>query len=235
VTSTRTCPSCHVESTEPDFCSSCGRVFGRAESAARSRKIEPTAGTAGTTSAHHCGNCGADRIPGHGFCEVCGMNFATGEVPQPPQPPRPVVAGRGVVRSSGWYAVVGADLAFFESNRAEKGSKVTFPKDLAPTEVALEADRVLVGRARSADERLMVLNVAELTGDPGISRVHAVLTARHDDSWAVEDTGSKNGTWVNADRARLAPRTQVVVGDGDRIRLGAFSVITMRRKAGVTA
>ena len=66
----------------------------------------------------------------------------------------------------------------------------------------------------------------DLTGppaDPGVSRLHAVL----DRNWSVIDSGSPNGILVNG--RQVPPGQAVPLRDGDRIHLGAWTVITITR------
>ena len=68
----------------------------------------------------------------------------------------------------------------------------------------------------------------DLTGpptDPGISRLHVVLIAGADGNWAALDPGSENGTLVNG--REIATGVPVPLHDGDRIHLGAWTVITI--------
>jgi pSer/pThr/pTyr-binding forkhead associated (FHA) protein len=70
----------------------------------------------------------------------------------------------------------------------------------------------------------------DLTGpplDPGISRLHAVLVARPDLGWSVIDPGSENGTQVND--KEIPTGVPVPLRDGDRIHLGAWTVITISK------
>ena len=64
--------------------------------------------------------------------------------------------------------------------------------------------------------------------DPGISRLHAILLARPDGSWAVADPGSENGTKVND--VEIATDVPVPLADGDCIFLGAWTAITIARQ-----
>jgi len=50
--------------------------------------------------------------------------------------------------------------------------------------------------------------------DPGMSKVHCRVVGREDE-WAVQDAGSKNGTFVNDKRIRRRR-----LEDGDMIRVG---------------
>jgi pSer/pThr/pTyr-binding forkhead associated (FHA) protein len=68
----------------------------------------------------------------------------------------------------------------------------------------------------------------DLTGpplDPGISRLHAVLIADPVMGWSVIDPGSENGTIVNG--TEIPTGVRVPLHDGDRIHLGAWTLITV--------
>jgi pSer/pThr/pTyr-binding forkhead associated (FHA) protein len=69
----------------------------------------------------------------------------------------------------------------------------------------------------------------DLTGppaDPGISHLHAVLIAQPDGGWSVLDPGSSNGTQVNG--ADIETGVAVALNPGDRISLGAWTVLTLQ-------
>jgi pSer/pThr/pTyr-binding forkhead associated (FHA) protein len=72
----------------------------------------------------------------------------------------------------------------------------------------------------------------DLTGppaDPGVSHLHAVLIAEPDGTWAVLDPGSANGTVVNS--GEIVTGVRVPLHDGDRICVGAWTVLTMQAPA----
>ncbi len=76
-----------------------------------------------------------------------------------------------------------------------------------PQLVALDTDRVTLGRASSND--------IALSGDSAVSRRHAVFE-RYPAGWCVRDLGSSNGTYVNGqkiDGAWLEPDDEIVVGE----------------------
>lgn len=74
--------------------------------------------------------------------------------------------------------------------------------------VALEADRIVLGRAPGSD-----LHIA---WDPRVSGVHAYLE-RRGASWVIEDDGlSRNGTFVDGERLR----GQRTLRDGEVIQVG---------------
>ena len=60
-----------------------------------------------------------------------------------------------------------------------------------------------------------------------MSRLHAVLIAGPDRAWSVIDSGSPNGIQVNG--KDVPPGQQVPLRDGDRIHLGAWTMITITR------
>ena len=69
----------------------------------------------------------------------------------------------------------------------------------------------------------------DLTGppaDPGVSHLHAVLIAAEDGGWTVFDPGSANGTLVNG--REMAAGSRLRLRDGDRICVGAWTMLTIR-------
>ena len=58
-------------------------------------------------------------------------------------------------------------------------------------------------------------------------RLHAVLTPAPDGTWSILDPGSANGTLVNG--REIAIGETVTLHEGDRINLGAWTVITVHR------
>ena len=103
---------------------------------------------------------------------------------------------------------------------------MTFPSYYTERRFQLLGNQVRIGRQRVAGPRAEI----DLTGppaDPGISRLHAVLIAVPDGSWAVLDPGSANGTLVNGTEISIGD--QIPLRDGDRINLGAWTGITVNR------
>lgn len=80
--------------------------------------------------------------------------------------------------------------------------------DGAQLVVALEADRLVLGRAPGSD--------LEIVWDPRVSGVHAYLE-RRGSRWVIEDDGlSRNGTFVGGERLH----GQRTLRDGDVIQVG---------------
>jgi pSer/pThr/pTyr-binding forkhead associated (FHA) protein len=93
--------------------------------------------------------------------------------------------------------------------------------------IPLVGSRLRIGRRSATRDLDPEIDLAGPPADPGISRLHALLIAAPDGTWGVLDPGSANGTLVN-DR-KVAIGDLVTLRDGDRINLGAWTVITVRR------
>jgi predicted component of type VI protein secretion system len=65
--------------------------------------------------------------------------------------------------------------------------------------------------------------------DPGVSHLHALLIAQSDGSWSIVDLDSANGSLVNDDTNPLRPNVPRALADGDRVYIGAWTRITLRR------
>jgi hypothetical protein len=156
-----------------------------------------------------CPVCQTARSGDDRFCENCGHDFLA---------PPPTAAA--------WEAVVFADRAQYERFPT---AGVSFPADYAERRFPLEASEVRIGRGRPDDPPLEI-DLRGPTEDPGISRLHAALEQQEDGRWRVRDLGSTNGTTLNDDPAPLATNASVSLADGDRIRLGAWTTITLRAR-----
>jgi len=248
-----TCPAGHT-SASSDFCDVCGMRMGASASAAAEapaappqepQPLEPQPQEPQPPEpAEPCPHCGAARSGR--FCESCGFDFDPGSrertiegviIPPPatgPAPPaapaeqaaaaEPAAAGAPVA----WTAVVASDHAYFEDVVAAGGpdaATLTFPDYCPERRFRLAGPEMRIGR-RSLSQGLEP--EIDLTGpptDPGVSRLHAALIAEPDGSWAILDPGSENGTLVNG--TEIAAGVRVPLHDGDRIHLGAWTMITI--------
>jgi len=129
-----------------------------------------------------------------------------------------------------WTAVVAADRAYYDSVQAAddaEGGQILFPDQYPERRFRLAGTEVRIGR-RSVSRRIEPeIDLAGPTLDPGVSRLHAVLTAGPDGTWTVTDAGSDNGIRVNG--RDVPPDEAVPLRHGDRIHLGAWTVITITR------
>jgi len=127
-----------------------------------------------------------------------------------------------------WTAVVTADRAYYNSVQAlndEDTASISFPAVVPERRFPLSGTEVRIGR-RSVSRRIEP--EIDLTGpptDPGVSRLHAVLVAGPDRQWSIVDSGSPNGIQVNG--KDVPSGQQVPLRDGDRIHLGAWTMITI--------
>ena len=242
-----TCPNGH-QSESTDYCDTCGAVIVAAADPAAAPAAglppqpppgDPAATAAGTTVMPTmpvppdatCPNCGAPRAPDEVFCEVCGLNFATGQLPSPAAE---MAAADPEAGKAEWVAVVSADHRYFESNQAENpDDTVTFPTDAAVREVPLTSKEILIGRRSDSKGIFPALDLSEPPSDPGVSRRHAILRL-NSDGWVVVDQGSTNGTLVRGAVTPVKPGDAVRLHDGDHLNVGAWTRITLRKESATT-
>jgi FHA domain len=153
-------------------------------------------------AASRCPICDTPRVAGDRYCENDGHDF---EAPA-------------------WELLIEADAGYHA--RFAAGS-VELPLDVAAVRFALDAAELLIGRRDGAAGGPAVTGAAD---DPALSRQHARLV-RHDDAddggYTIEDLGSTNGTEVNG--YPIPAREIVALHDGDRVHLGAWTGMTIRR------
>ncbi|MGV9302966.1 FHA domain-containing protein [Nonomuraea sp. NPDC003727] len=189
-----------------------GGAAGGSGAPAASGGTEPGPGDGGF-GGQECPIC---RTPRTGrFCEVDGHDF---ESPLP-DPVAPAL----------WQVVVGADHAYFDEvialNGPDAGAMV-FPPYRPERVYPLTGTQVRIGRRSVTRGTRPEIDLGEPPADPGISHLHAVLMAQPGGTWALVDPGSANGTRVNG--KPLQVNVAVPVAEGDRIHLGAWTVITLR-------
>ncbi|PZG18879.1 FHA domain-containing protein [Nonomuraea aridisoli] len=207
-----TCPQGHASAAD-DYCDVCGAQLAPAP--------PPRSEPAPQAAPASCPVC---RTPRAGqFCEVCGHDYTgTGA---PPSQPAHVTGVR-------WEAVAAADRAYYEKVIAEGGpdaGSVAFPPYCPQRSFALSDEQVRIGRRSRARNLAPEIDLTGPPEDPGVSHLHAVLLAQPDGSWLLVDPGSSNGTRLNG--RPLTVNVPVRVGAGDRIHLGAWTVITLREGA----
>lgn len=202
-----TCPAGH-DSATTDYCDTCGT---------RMLAVAPPP----APPLQQCANCGATR-DGR-FCEECGHDSTV-----PVGTPRPVPLDPPATVT--WTALVRADRAWFDEVRRRDGldaASLEFPRYCPERRFVLTGPQMAIGRrsrSRGTDPEI------DLSGpplDPGVSAQHALLLARPDGNWELVDVGSTNGTSLGDAPAPIAPHTPEVLADGDCIKLGAWTTITV--------
>jgi hypothetical protein len=173
----------------------------------------------------HCLRCGAGR-EGR-FCEVCGYDSALGAPPEPaevpagPDPPPP---------EHGWIAVVRADHAWFAEVCRRSGpdaGALRFPAFSTERRFALDNPQMSIGRRSRSRGISPEIDLSAPPVDPGVSALHALLVRRDDGGWEVVDLESTNGTVVGDRPDPIPPNTPVPLADGDVVKLGAWTTITI--------
>jgi len=221
---TTKCPNCGGDSTTADYCDTCGASLAATPAAA---PVE--AGPAAPPPpSEPCPNCGAARTADDAFCEGCGLDFATGQMPAAAPPPTEA-APTGT--PSGWTAVIEADRAFFDTNEADAGGGLTFPDGLAPRRVPLTGDEVLIGRRSEAKGFFPGIDLSSPVADGAVSHRHAALRRQPDGTWAVIDEMSTNGTWINGADKPVDHGVLTALHDGDHLNVGSFTRITIVKDA----
>ncbi|MET8001090.1 FHA domain-containing protein [Nonomuraea glycinis] len=203
-----TCPQGHTSGSD-DYCDVCGAQIGGAAA--------PAAAAPQPAGAESCPICQTPRAGQ--FCEVCGHAFDGSAGPA--QPP--------TTTSARWEAVTAADRGYYEQVIAEGGpdaETIAFPPYCPERSFPLEAEQVRIGRRSRGRDLQPDIDLSGPPSDPGVSHLHAVLIAQPGGSWTLVDPGSSNGTRVNG--RPVTVNTPVTVGVGDRIHVGAWTVITIR-------
>ena len=227
------CPKGHA-STTSDYCDQCGTPLDVAPPAAGA--VQPTEilppvddlDTAAAAPADSCPVCETPRSGGDRYCEECGYDFVAGT-------PRVAVAsahrtGEGEAASeaaAGWEAVVTAD-----KQRLERyaDAALAFPAQCPELRVELDQAEVQIGRSGLGSGIASVdIDLVGPFEDPAVSRLHAVFVRQADGSYAVVDLDSTNGTMLNDDVKPIDARVPVPLVDGDRVSLGAWTTVTLRR------
>ncbi|MFC7388492.1 FHA domain-containing protein, partial [Sphaerisporangium rhizosphaerae] len=131
---------------------------------------------------------------------------------------------------AGWVAVVAADRAHYEAMIGQGGpdaARVAFPPYCPERTLPLAGPEMRIGRRSQSRSLVPEIDLSGPPEDPGVSHLHAVLLAQPDGSWQLVDPGSANGTLVNGEL--LEVNVPVPIADGDRVHVGAWTLITVRR------
>ena len=229
-----TCPQGHTSETD-DFCDVCGEpIAAGADPAAASAAsgspastpppssltLDPPApaATPAPAAAQECANCGEQNPADALFCESCGYDFTTGQVPEPTPPmPDPGAA---------WVAEVWIDPDWFAAQNSPGGCATSG----APTIVPVRTTTAAIGR-RSKSRG--ITPEVDCSSDGAVSHQHAQLILDHD-RWYVEDLGSTNGTFVGSPgnalpTTPLEPHQRHELADDERVYVGAWTRIQIRR------
>ena len=217
------CPQCGTVRSG-QFCETCGYDFASGKPTG-SLAASPSAGPAAAAGTGLGGpDLAAGAAPTTGPAAALGGDGGSGDVGT-----GAVTGGSPGSRAPVWTAVVSADRVYYDSVIAEGGldaASIEFPGYCPERRFRLSGQEMRIGR-RSVSRGLEP--EIDLTGpptDPGVSHLHAVLMAEPDGSWVVLDPGSANGTMVNG--GEIPGGVRVPLHDGDRVCVGAWTVLTIR-------
>jgi hypothetical protein len=222
------CPNGHHSSTD-DFCDVCGAPIVAAADPVPAPKPAPAATSSLTLDPRPvapsaapllCPSCGEENLVDALFCETCGYDFTTGQLPTAP------VTAAAAATPAEWVAEVWIDPDWFAAQEATGTCATSGP----PTVIPLPGTRVLIGRASKSRN---VSPQIDCSADGSVSHRQAELTLDHD-RWFIEDLGSTNGTFVGTAGEALPtlpipPHERRELDDGERIYLGAWCRIIVRR------
>ncbi|MEV0171914.1 FHA domain-containing protein [Streptomyces sp. NPDC050803] len=148
----------------------------------------------------------------------------TGQAP-PPGPAFPQ-------QPATWTATIGPDREYFMAMMQRSGPEaagLNLPAYSPEQQRTLTGNQITIGRRRHSTGETPDIDLSVPPEDPGVSHQHAVLVQQPDSSWAVVDQNSTNGTTVNGSEEPIQPFVPVPLQDGDRVHVGAWTTITIRR------
>ncbi|ELP66885.1 hypothetical protein STRTUCAR8_04011, partial [Streptomyces turgidiscabies Car8] len=131
-----------------------------------------------------------------------------------------------------WSATIGPDREYFMAMMQRSGPEaagLNLPAYSPEQQRPLTGNQITIGRRRHSTGESPDIDLAVPPEDPGVSHQHAVLVQQPDGSWAVVDQNSTNGTTVNNSEEPIQPFVPVPLQDGDRVHVGAWTTITIRR------
>ncbi|MBM7167178.1 FHA domain-containing protein [Streptomyces sp. G44] len=149
------------------------------------------------------------------------------EHPQQQVPQQQAPQGPGT-----WTATIGPDREYFMAMMQRSGpeaSGLNLPAYSPEQQRPLAGNQITIGRRRHSTGDTPDIDLSVPPEDPGVSHQHAILVQQPDGGWAVVDQNSTNGTTVNGGEEPIQPFVPVPLQDGDRVHVGAWTTITVRR------
>ncbi|QES50126.1 hypothetical protein DEJ50_22150 [Streptomyces venezuelae] len=135
-------------------------------------------------------------------------------------------------QGTGWSATIGPDRSYFMAMMQRSGPEaagLNLPAYSPEQHLPLSGGQITIGRRRASTGESPDIDLSVPPEDPGVSHQHAVLVQQPDGSWAVVDQNSTNGTTINGGEEPIQPYVPVPLNDGDRVHVGAWTTITVRR------
>jgi hypothetical protein len=253
-----TCPDGHTSQAD-DYCDVCGApivggtgVAGAANAPPPTAPVGASSSTAPPAATKPCPNCSFPAAVDALFCEDCGYDFTTGQLPAaaavtpltPPSSlvidpseglvatlPPPAMAGStpapAAPAAAEWVAEIWVDPDWYEVQEAEPADPC--PPSGMPEVVLLHGPAALIGRVSKSRNIHPEIDCA---ADTSVSRRQAELTLSND-RWFIEDLQSTNGTYAAPasgplPKDPLTPGQKRELGDNDRVYVGAWTRIVVR-------
>ncbi|MGW1532854.1 FHA domain-containing protein [Streptomyces aureus] len=135
-------------------------------------------------------------------------------------------------QSLSWSATIAPDREYFMAMMHRSGPEaagLNLPAYSPELQRPLLGNQITIGRRRHSTGDTPDIDLSVPPEDPGVSHQHAVLVQQPDSTWAVVDQNSTNGTTVNGGEEPIQPFVPVPLQDGDRVHVGAWTTITIRR------
>ncbi|MFB7465939.1 FHA domain-containing protein [Streptomyces sp. NPDC056224] len=156
---------------------------------------------------------------------------------QPPQPQQyqqqpPPQQQSYSPQGGSWAVTIGPDRSYFMAMMQRSGPEaagLNLPAYSPEQHLPLAGGQITIGRRRASTGESPDIDLSVPPEDPGVSHQHAVLVQQPDLSWAVVDQNSTNGTTINGGEEPIQPYVPVPLADGDRVHVGAWTTITIRR------
>ncbi|MFJ6382291.1 FHA domain-containing protein [Kitasatospora sp. NPDC092039] len=162
-----------------------------------------------------------------------GGDFGTSFHLAPPQHQQPQEPAAAEPVRANWIAVVSADRDYFTEMMARSGPEAAglfFPPYCPERRIPLTGrGQLRIGRRSQHRGTVPEIDLSVPPEDPGASHQHALLAEQADGSWVLVDQDSTNGTTMNGGAEPVTPHTAVLLNDGDRIHIGAWTTITVHR------
>jgi hypothetical protein len=211
------CPNGHASEAN-DYCDHCGARLGTLTSGPNGERDDDShvvdVGPIADREPGPCPKCGVMQFEDDPFCENCGYRFGTEDVVVADEPKTPH-----------WEVEITADRDQFD--RVAQAD-LAFPVDQPSRVVTLSDPEIRIGRRSETVGAPQQVDCSIAPEDPGVSHLHAVLVRDDAGSYAIRDLGSMNGTTINDDPTPIAPDALVPLAEGDRVHVGAWTMLTMR-------
>ncbi|MFJ3229655.1 FHA domain-containing protein [Streptomyces sp. NPDC086787] len=172
------------------------------------------------SAAHPSGPGNGGQGDGYGYPQPGSAQGPGSAFPQAPQGP------------ATWTVTIGPDREYFMAMMHRSGPEaagLNLPAYSPEQQRTLTGNQLTIGRRRHSTGDTPDIDLSVPPEDPGVSHQHAVLVQQPDGGWAVVDQNSTNGTTVNGSEEPIQPFVPVPLQDGDRVHVGAWTTITIRR------